>query len=116
MPSESRTARPERPGAAEIEPSADLSRRSVLRRAAGAGVATLAASTLLGSAGQALAATARPAGRAAADHDESDGADAKNVVVHIRDARSGEMDIFSGTSKTRLRDKALAARLVRAID
>ena len=36
------------------------------------------------------------------------------VVVHLRDARSGEMDIFSGTSRTRLRDPDLAARLARA--
>ena len=113
MPSESRTEKPQRPGAAETETTAAPSRRSVLRRAAGAGVATIAASTLVGSAGQALAATARPAA-ARAEHGE--GPDAQNVVVHIRDARSGEMDIFSGTSKTRLRDRELAARLVRAID
>jgi hypothetical protein len=36
------------------------------------------------------------------------------VVVHLRDARSGEMEIFSGTSQTRVRDPELAARLVRA--
>jgi hypothetical protein len=113
MPSESGTARPQGPGAAQTEPPADLSRRSVLRRAAGAGVATIAATTIIGSAGQALAATARPA--RPGGHDDSAGADAKDVVVHIRDARTGEMDIFSGSSKTRLRDRALAAQLVRAI-
>jgi hypothetical protein len=113
MPSESHLAGTGEPGAAEIKPPADVSRRSVLWRAAGAGAATIAASTLIGSAGQALAAT-RPAGRDAAEHDDAEGADAKNVIVHVRDARSGEMDIFSGTTKTRLRDKALAARLARA--
>jgi hypothetical protein len=35
--------------------------------------------------------------------------------VHVRDARSGELDVFSGISHTRLRDPDLAARLVRAI-
>jgi hypothetical protein len=36
-------------------------------------------------------------------------------VVHLRDARSGEMDIFAGTRHARLRDPDLAARLTRAI-
>jgi hypothetical protein len=36
------------------------------------------------------------------------------LVIHVRDARTGEMDIFAGTTQTRLRDPALAARLVRA--
>jgi hypothetical protein len=35
-------------------------------------------------------------------------------VIHVRDADTGEMDIFAGTARTRLRDPALAARLVRA--
>jgi hypothetical protein len=36
------------------------------------------------------------------------------LVIHVRDARTGEMDIFAGTTRTRLSDPALAARLVRA--
>ena len=36
-------------------------------------------------------------------------------MVHLRDARSGEMDVFAGTSHTRLRDPELAARLTRAV-
>jgi hypothetical protein len=35
-------------------------------------------------------------------------------VIHVRDARTGEMDIFAGTTRTRLVDPALAARLARA--
>jgi len=35
------------------------------------------------------------------------------VVVHLRDARSGELDVFSGVSHTRVRDPELAARLAR---
>ncbi len=97
-----------------------MSRRSILRGAAGAGVAGLAASALAGvAAGPALAATARQAGRQA----RSDRADApasaehapRDVVVHLRDARTGEMDVFSGTDQTRLHDTDLAARLIRAI-
>jgi hypothetical protein len=35
-------------------------------------------------------------------------------VVHLRDAASGEIDVFRGTSQVRLLDRELAARLVRA--
>jgi hypothetical protein len=34
--------------------------------------------------------------------------------VHVRDLRSGEMDVFAGESKVRLHDRDLAARLARA--
>jgi hypothetical protein len=104
----------------------DPSRRAVLRGAAGAGVAGVAASTLIGlPASQALAATARPAARLASGRQHAAGKaaeqaaggaeSAKDVVVHLRDPRSGEMDIFAGTSLIRLRDPDLASRLVRAI-
>jgi hypothetical protein len=35
-------------------------------------------------------------------------------VVHLRDARTGELDVFRGTSQFRLRDRDLAARLLQA--
>ena len=89
-----------------------LSRRSVLRGAAGAGAAGIAATALAGTAMPAFAAAS---GRA---HDTKDGAKdtdtSDQIVVHVRDARSGEIDVFRGTSQTRLRDRELAARLVRA--
>jgi hypothetical protein len=60
----------------------------------------------------AFAAASRPA------HDTKDRAQdagtSEQFVVHVRDARSGEIDVFRGTSQTRLRDPELAARLVRA--
>jgi hypothetical protein len=100
------------------EPLPSLSRRSVLRGAAGAGVAGIAVTALTGAAGPALAATARaarPAPRgAAAKHADADADTAEQVVVHVRDARSGEIDVFRGTSHTSVRDPELAARLVRA--
>jgi hypothetical protein len=37
------------------------------------------------------------------------------IVVHVRNAKSGDIEVFSGTSQTRLRDKDLAARIARAI-
>jgi len=36
------------------------------------------------------------------------------VVVHVRDAATGEMDVFRGTTHTRVHDKELAARLIGA--
>jgi len=103
-----------------------VSRRAMLRTAAGASAAGLVA----GGAFAALpaAAAVRPSrsqpsaertGRSAAStaHDaaahpgrEDDGP----LVVHVRDAHTGEMDIFAGTTRTRLRDPDLAARLARA--
>jgi hypothetical protein len=100
------------------EPS--LSRRSVLRTAAGAGLAGLAVSTaggaVLATPGvqSAAASRAHPATGHGAEAAARDGA-AEPVVVHLRDARSGEMDVFAGTSQARLRDPDLAARLVAAI-
>jgi hypothetical protein len=99
-------------------PQPGVSRRAVLRRAAGAGAAGLAAAAVAGTAGPALAAATpassrRQAARTANEAEAEAGA-AGPVVVHLRDARSGEMDVFAGTSHTRLRDPELAARLARA--
>jgi len=89
-----------------------LSRRTMLKGAAGVGAAGLAASALAGMALPAVAAvkaptrtTHGPAGDDAAD---------EAIVVHVRDAASGEIDVFRGTTQLRLHDRDLAARLVRA--
>ncbi len=74
-----------------------VTRRSVLRTAAGAGAASLVAGGALGAIPAAAAADATGP-----------------LVVHVRDLRTGEMDIFAGTTMTRLRDRALAARLAGA--
>ena len=95
-----------------------LSRRSLLQGAATAGAAGLAA-TAIGAAGPALAATSGPQ---AAKHSpgqspsQSPGrAPAGPIMVHVRDARSGDIEVFAGTSQTRLRDQDLAARIARSI-
>jgi hypothetical protein len=93
-----------------------LSRRSVLRTAAGAG---LAAGTLAATGVPALAATTRTATHPAPRHGtgadpHADTAADEPIVVHLRNARTGEIDIFRGTSQTRLHDHALAAQLIRA--
>jgi len=101
------------------EPAPSVSRRSMLRGAAGVGAAGLAAAAVASTAvaSTAAPALAAPAGRPAPGHTAPSGGPAgaaEPVVVHVRDAASGEMDIFAGTSHTRLRDPDLAARLTRA--
>ena len=112
MPSQDAKRAPE--GAGERR----LSRRSLLQGAATAGAAGIAA-TAIGAAGPALAATSGPQ---AAKHSpgqspgQSPGrAPAGPIMVHVRDTRSGDIEVFAGTSQTRLRDKDLAARIARAI-
>ena len=97
---------------AEREAQRRLSRRSVLRGAAGAGVAGIAATALTGAAAPAFAAT-RPA-RPAETGPNPETPDAEPIVVHVRDVSSGEIDVFRGTSQTRMHDRELAARLARA--
>jgi hypothetical protein len=104
--------------AAELEtappqPQPRLSRRAALRTAATAGVAVTA---LAATAGPALAAR-RPAqaerddhGHSVAEHAEAD--PGEPIIAHLRDARTGEIDVFRGTSRVRLHDPALAALLV----
>ena len=91
------------------------SRRRVLLGAAGAGAVGLAAAAVA-SAGPAFADTSRTAAPSAPDAgDTNHGSEVSEpVVVHLRDAQSGEMDVFAGTKQVRLRDRDLAARLARA--
>jgi hypothetical protein len=94
---------------------AGLSRRNLLQGAATASAAGLAV-TAMGAAAPALAATGTGTDTGSpptADHGHH--ADAGPIVVHVRDARSGDIEVFAGTSQTRLRDQDLAARIARAI-
>jgi hypothetical protein len=90
-----------------------VSRRSLLG-AAGVGAAGLAAGAFGGLA-SASAATRKTAKQAPATH--TGGGDAERpdsgeqVVVHVRSGRGGELDVYHGTSHTRVQDAALAARL-----
>ena len=98
-----------------------LSRRSLLQGAATAGAAGLAVSAIGTAASPAFAATtSRPAGSEGPTSkgsaaEGSAAAPAGAIMVHVRDAKSGDIEVFSGTSKTRLRDKDLAARIARVI-
>ena len=84
-------------------------RRAVLRGAAGAGAIGLVAASGAGSAVAAQAATATP------EPEQALAATAAPVVVYLRDVSSGELEIFTGTSRAQVHDPALAARLARAI-
>ena len=101
-------------------PAGGVSRRSVIRGAATAGAAGLAATALSGALSPAAAASTRAASTTgAASATGAAGGDVKApagpIVVHVRNAKSGDIEVFSGTSQTRLRDKDLAARIARAI-
>ena len=105
--------------ASDPEPSGSgggrLSRRSLLQGAATAGAAGLAATAIGSAAGPALAATSRPSAPGQSRGHDTAKAPAGPIMVHVRDARSGDIEVFSGTSQTRVRDKDLAARIARAI-
>ncbi|MFI7025023.1 hypothetical protein [Micromonospora sp. NPDC049900] len=71
---------------------------------------TAAASATLGA-----AALAVPGLSAAGDDDKGSAAGAdETIVVHLRDARSGTMDVFVGQSRIEVRDRGLADRLRKA--
>jgi hypothetical protein len=89
-----------------------LSRRSALRGGAAAGIAGAAMAATVAS--PALAAAARSADAAHGRAAEPETGSHAPVTVHVRDARTGEIEIFRGTTATRLRDRALAAQIVRA--
>ena len=102
------------------EPRSALSRRSVLRRAAGAGAAGFAVTALGTSAfeGSALSASAREASaREATTAARAAGTTSSTgpIIVHVRDAASGDIEVFAGTSQARLRDRDLATRIAKAI-
>jgi hypothetical protein len=116
MSAPSHEDRAAQPAAAPSDPWPALSRRRVLLGAAGAGAAGLAAAAVAGAAAApALAEHPRPgapSGSASAASTASALSDP--VVVHLRDAQSGEMDVFAGTRHTRVHDPDLAARLAQA--
>jgi hypothetical protein len=90
-----------------------LSRRALLQGAASAG---LAATAIGAVAAPALAATQAGSGTRPSGHPAGESAGtADPIVLHVRDARSGDIEVFSGTTQTRLRDRDLAARIAKAV-
>jgi hypothetical protein len=90
-----------------------LSRRSLLQGAATAGAAGLAVTAVGAAVSPAQAAASQPS---APERPPGHGhVPAGPIMVHVRDARAGDIEVFSGTSQTRVRDKDLAARIARTI-
>ena len=103
-------------GSAEGARRPEPSRRSVLYGAAGLAGAGLAGTAIAGTLGApAAAARVNAAPRAHPGQAAGVPGPAEPVIVHIRDLRSGEMDVFAGAATARLRDPGLAARLVHAV-
>jgi hypothetical protein len=97
------------------DPGRAMSRRSLLQGAATAGAAGLAATALGAAVSPAIASTRAPD---RPDRPQRHGAGQPAtgpIMVHVRDARSGDIELFAGTSQTRVRDKDLAARIARAL-
>jgi hypothetical protein len=101
-----------------------LSRRSLLHGVATAGAAGIAVTAL--STSPAMAATSQDSGRRAGEQDRRHGRHPGPceheprfpdgpIMVHVRDARSGDIELFCGDGKTRLHDQDLAARIARAL-
>jgi hypothetical protein len=83
----------------------------MLRGAAGAGAAGLAVAAFAGTPAFAAERNAsRPAPDGAAEHAGA----GEPFVAHVRNAGTGEIDIYRGTSHIRMHDRELAARLARA--
>jgi hypothetical protein len=97
-----------------LDPADGPSRRSMLRGAGAVGAVGLAAAVGVGAAsGTAIAAT-RPSADTRAPAERPAANTSTPVVVYLRDAAKGELEVFSGTSRTVVVDRELAARLARA--
>jgi hypothetical protein len=87
-----------------------LSRRGLLRSAAGLGVAGVATGLLIDVAGG----TASAAQTATADGSNTPDSAGSPLVAHVHDARTGEVDLFSGEQHVRVHNPALARALAAA--
>lgn len=85
----------------------------MLRGTAGVGAAGLAVGALAGAIPAAAAATTRPGNARASepDHVEDPG---EAIVVYVKDAAAGDLEVYRGTSQFQIKDRALAAKIVRA--
>ena len=105
-----------------LDEHSSLSRRGLVKGAAGvaaAGAVTLAASRTPAVAAAVPGSDSAAEARDAAGPDDDgngngNGGDLGELVVHVRDARSGEMDVYAGNQHFAVRDPALAARLADA--
>jgi hypothetical protein len=85
--------------------AARTTRRTMLKGAAATGLTAATAGVV------ADILFASPANAAGSSTGERDGGD---LVAHVRDARSGAIDLYVGTRHISVRDRALATHLARA--
>ena len=100
------------------EPRAPMSRRFVLGTVAGAGAAGVVGAVSGVTAIRALASSgheANPATMTGNPAPVAAPAGSAPMVVYVRDARSGLIEVLSATSQARVKDPALVARLARMI-
>jgi hypothetical protein len=113
--------RPDFPAAPDSPELRQVSRRSLLG-AAGVGAAGLAVGAFGGLTAVQAASTRKPAAKKPAAAKPASGAAAEgegtkagqHIVVHVRPGRSGELDVYRGTSHVRVHDPDLATRLRQA--
>ncbi len=90
----------------------------MLRGAAGLGAAGLAAGMFAGAAAAPASAATRPGSARGDNSAGEDGLPAvahdEPLVIHVHDARTGVVDLYTGTQHVRVTDHQLAARLARA--
>ncbi|MDH6134706.1 hypothetical protein P3T37_004110 [Kitasatospora sp. MAA4] len=108
----------------ETAAEAGLSRRGLIRNATAIGAVGLTAGLLSGLGTGSAAADPADPGEQAADPDAAAAADAADpetsteqtpTVVHLRNARTGELDVFHGQSHRRVQDRELADALLRTL-
>jgi hypothetical protein len=90
------------------EENSGLSRRGLLRSAAGLGVAGVAAGLLLDTG------TASAAEPTTAPDAHPLPANGEPLVAHVHDARTGDVDFYAGEQHVRVHDPALAHALAHA--
>jgi hypothetical protein len=96
------------------EGSAGLSRRGLIRGAAGLGAAGLAAGLMVNSVVTPATAASAPATGTPAEQPAAPVTAGEPMVAHVRDASTGEVDLFVGTRHVRFTDSQLAGRLAKA--
>lgn len=100
---------PQHTPAVNQEDVSGLSRRGLLRSAAGLGIAGVTAGLLI-DAGAGSASAATPTA-ASPDHTAVAGGP---LVAHVHDASTGEVDLFAGEQHVRVHNPALAHALASA--
>jgi hypothetical protein len=96
-----------------------VSRRSILRGAAGAGALGLAAAAGAGAAAAVTRPQTQPspvpAAKPASTAPLAPAAMAGPLVVYLSDTAAGEFDVFAGTSQVRVKNPALVGQLLKNI-